>query len=168
MFQLPYRPASPVSRRAMLVASGLGFAGLTFGRPEAVAAANQVQPARAKSTILFFLCGGASHLDTWDMKPNAPDDYRGPFKPITTSASGVRLSEHLPLLAAQAHHLALVNSIGATVNTNDHHAGYYYNLTGHVPDPPFLSQGNNRTTYPDDWPFMGSVVSSRRPPHPEL
>jgi hypothetical protein len=104
----------------------------------------------------------------WDMKPSAPEDYRGPFQPIATKASGVRLSEHLPLLAEQAHHLALVNSIGATVNTNDHHAGYYYNLTGHVPDPTFLSQGNNRTPYPDDWPYMGSVVSSRRPAHPEL
>lgn len=152
----------------MLVASGLGFAGLTFGRPVASASTKADQPGRAKTTILFFLCGGASHLDMWDMKPNAPDDYRGPFQPIATKASGVRLSEHLPLLAEQAHHLALVNSIGATVNTNDHHAGYYYNLTGHVPDPTFLSQGNNRTPYPDDWPYMGSVVSSRRPAHPEL
>jgi hypothetical protein len=157
-----------VNRRAMLVASGLGFAGLTFGRPAASAPLNRAQAPRAKSTILFFLCGGASHLDMWDMKPNAPEDYRGTFQPIGTSAPGVRLSEHLPLLASQAHHLALVNSVGGTVNTNDHHAGYYYNLTGHVPDPTFLSQGNNRAPYPDDWPYMGSVVSSRRPPHPEL
>jgi uncharacterized protein (DUF1501 family) len=157
-----------ISRRAMLVASGLGFAGLAFGRPGSLRATAAQQVGRAKSTILFFLCGGASHLDMWDMKPNAPDDYRGPFQPIATSAPGVRLSEHLPLLSAQAHHLALVNSVGATVNTNDHHAGYYYNLTGHVPDPTFLSKGNDRTPYPDDWPYMGSVVSSRRPPHPEL
>src|SRR2546423_4827361 len=162
------RPTPAISRRAMLVASGLGFAGLTFGRPARSAPANQAQPARAKSTIPFCLCGGASHLDMWDWKPNAPDDYRGAFQPIATTAPGVRLSEHLPLLAQQAHHLALVNSIGATVNTNDHHAGYYYNLTGHVPDPTFLSQGNNRTPYPDDWPYMGTVVSSRRPPHPVL
>src|SRR6478735_5389358 len=103
MFRQPYRTASPVCRRAMLVASGLGFAGLTFGRPGA-AAAGQAEPARAKSTILFFLCGGASHLDMWDLKPNAPDDYRGPFQPIGTTARGVRMSEHLPLLAQQAHH----------------------------------------------------------------
>jgi hypothetical protein len=152
----------------MLVASGLGFAGLTFGRPVQSASTGRAQSARAKSTILFFLCGGASHLDMWDMKPSAPDDYRGPFQPIRTTAPGVRLSEHLPLLAQQAHHLALVNSVGGTVNTNDHHAGYYYNLTGHVPDLTFLTQGNNRTPYPDDWPYMGSVVSSRRPPHPKL
>ena len=102
-------------------------------------------------------------MDMWDLKPKAPIEYRGPFQPIATSAPGVLLSEHLPLLAQQAHHLALINSVGATVNTNDHHAGYYHNLTGHVPDPSFLIQGNNRTPYPDDWPFMGCVVSSRRP-----
>jgi hypothetical protein len=159
---------APASRRAMLVASGLGFAGLTFGRPGLLPAAPLRQPARAKSTILFFLCGGASHLDMWDMKPNAPEDYRGPFRPVATSAAGVRLSEHLPLLGKQAHHLALLNSIGATVNTNDHHAGYYYNLTGHIPDPTFLSQGNNRRPYADDWPYMGSVVGARRKAHASL
>src|SRR5689334_24343548 len=92
MFQQPYRPTSRVSRRAMLVASGSGFAGLSFGRPRAKAAASQVHSARAKSTILFFLCGGASHLDMWDLKPNAPDDYRGPFQPIGTTAPRVGLS----------------------------------------------------------------------------
>lgn len=102
------------------------------------------------------------------MKPNAPREYRGPFQPIATSAPGVQLCEHLPLLSRQAHHLVLVNSIGGTVNTNDHHAGYYYNLTGHVPDPTFLTQGNNRTPYPDDWPFMGAVVGAKRPRHPYL
>lgn len=152
----------------MLVASGLGVAGYAFGRPGAAQAASRGSAGKAKSTILFFLCGGASHLDMWDMKPNAPEDYRGPFKAAETTAPGVRLSEHLPLTAKQAHHLALVNSVGATVNTNDHHAGYYYNLTGHVPDPTFLSLGNNRTPFPDDWPYMGSVVASRRPAHKEL
>ena len=71
------------------------------------------------------------------MKPEAPLEYRGLFQPIETSAPGIRLCEHLPLLAKQAHHLALVNSIDGTVNTNDHHGGYYYNLTGHVPDADF-------------------------------
>lgn len=123
---------------------------------------------KAKSTILFFLSGGASHIDMWDMKPNAPVEYRGPFRPIETTAPGVRLCEHLPLLAKQAHHLALLNSIDGTVNTNDHHAGYYYNLTGHVPDQSFLTLGNNRTPFPDDWPFLGSVVGSRRPAHSYL
>jgi hypothetical protein len=111
--------------------------------------------------ILFFLCGGASHVDTWDMKPDAPAEYRGPFSPIATTAPGVRLCEHLPLLAQQAHHLAVVQSVSGKVNTNDHHAGYYYQLTGHVPDPTFLSQGNDRRPYADDWPFIGAVVGQR-------
>lgn len=155
------------SRRAFLVASGTGFAGLTFGRPRAAHAAESVPSSAgsAKSTILFFLCGGASHLDMWDMKPRAPLEYRGPFQPIPTSAPGVQLCEHLPYLARQAHHLALVNSVGATVNTNDHHAGYYHNLTGHVPDQSFRTLGNNRTPFPDDWPYMGCVAASRRPAH---
>ncbi|QDT28796.1 hypothetical protein Enr10x_41420 [Gimesia panareensis] len=159
-------------RRQFMVASGLGFAGMTFGSPTPAVSAPlaQTPPGRksAKSTILFFLCGGASHMDLWDLKPEAPLEYRGPFQPIQTSAPGVRLSEHLPMLAKQAHHLALVNSVGGTVNTNDHHAGYYYNLTGHVPDQSFVTKGNNRTPQPDDWPYMGSVVASRRPAHPNL
>jgi hypothetical protein len=104
----------------------------------------------------------------WDLKPHAPLEYRGPFQPISTSAPGVVLSEHLPMLARQAHHLALINSVGSSVNTNDHHAGYYYNLTGHAADPTFLSLGNSRTPYSDDWPFMGTVVAAKRPPHPHL
>jgi hypothetical protein len=165
--------SAPLSRRTFLVASGSGLAGMTFGRAASRAGAATTSPAaapngRAKSTILFFLCGGASHIDMWDLKPDAPAEYRGPFQPIATSAPGVRLCEHLPLLARQAHHLALVNSVGGTVNTNDHHAGYYYNLTGHVPDQSFLSLGNNRTPFADDWPFMGTVVASRRSPHEYL
>lgn len=157
-------------RRRFLVASSVGFAGLAFGQPLRSEGGENSAPAAAtaKSTILFFLCGGASHLDMWDLKPEAPAEYRGPFQPIATSAPGVRLSEHLPLLAKQAHHLALINSVGATVNTNDHHAGYYYNLTGHVPDQSFQTLGNNRTPFPDDWPFMGSVVAAKCQQHAYL
>jgi uncharacterized protein (DUF1501 family) len=158
------------SRRTFLTASALGLAGMHFGRPAraATAAAAAASGGKAKSTILFFLCGGSSHIDTFDLKPNAPVEYRGPYREIATSTPEIRLCEHLPLLAKQAHHLALVRSVCGTVNTNDHHAGYYHNLTGHVPDVTFLSLGNNRTPYPDDWPFMGTVVASRRPAHPYL
>ena len=162
-----HQPFRKHSRRDFLVASSVGLAVNSFGRTvQATPTGGTSGRKTAKSTILFFLCGGASHMDMWDLKPKAPIEYRGPFQPIATSAPGVLLSEHLPLLAQQAHHLALINSVGATVNTNDHHAGYYHNLTGHVPDPSFLIQGNNRTPYPDDWPFMGCVVSSRRPQRP--
>lgn len=159
-----------VSRRAFLVASSSGLAGMTFGKgnPANGASEGTSTAAKAKSTILFFLSGGASHVDTWDLKPHAPAEYRGEFQPIATSAAGIRLCEHLPRLARQAHHLALVNSVGGTVNTNDHHAGYYYNLTGHVPDATFLSLGNSRTPYPSDWPCMGAVVALRRPSQAHL
>lgn len=161
-------------RRAFLVASATGLAGLSCGLPGPLFANTFDRPAsppvggKAKSVILFFLCGGSSHIDMWDLKPDAPADYRGPFSPIATSANGVMVSEHLPLTAKQMHHLAVVRSVGGSVSTNDHHAGYYYQLTGHVPDPTFLSQGNDRRPYADDWPFIGSVVGSRRPLHPSL
>ena len=159
----------PVSRRTFLVASGLGVAGLRLGTPAPAApVAAGATGGKARSTILFFLCGGASHVDTWDMKPGAPVEYRGPFRPIDTSAPGVRFCEHLPLVAKEARHVAVVNSVGASVNTNDHHAGYYYQLTGHVPDESFRTLGNNRTPFPDDWPFIGTVVGARRPAHARL
>jgi len=160
-----------LTRRVFLAAGGLGFAGL-HAPTLASAAKTTPAPARrqpAQSTILIWLSGGASHIDMWDLKPNAPKEYRGEFQPIATSAPGVRLCEHLPLLARQAHHLALVNSLGHYGRgTGDHHAGYYYNLTGHAPDPSFRQLLNNRKPYPSDWPFLGSVVMSKRPPHPYL
>ncbi len=170
--------ASNVSRRQLLVASTVGLAGFRFGSPGMVTASavdprpdsvtTDVTGGRAKSTILFFLCGGSSHIDMWDLKPNAPREYRGEFSPIVTRSPGLSISEHLPRLARVGHHLAVVRSIRGTVNTNDHHAGYYYNLTGHVPDPTFLTLGNDRRPMPDDWPYMGTVVGSRRPRHPDL
>jgi hypothetical protein len=158
------------SRRTMLLASAFGLAGMP-GTTRRLGASEQPAVShggQARSTILFFLCGGASQIDTWDMKPHAPAEYRGPFEPIATSAPGVTLCEHLPLLARQAHHLAVVNSISGRVDTNDHHAGYYYNLTGHAPDPTFKILGNDRTPYPDDWPYMGTVVAAKRERHPLL
>lgn len=151
------------SRRAFLVASSMGFAGLQFGKPalSTAAPASAQGGGKAKSTILFFLCGGSSHIDTWDLKPDAPLEYRGPFAPTATTAPGVQISEHLPMLAKQAHHLAIVRSVGSSVNTNDHHAGYYYNLTGHAADPTFVSLGNNRTPQANDWPYLGCVAASR-------
>jgi hypothetical protein len=162
----PLQPAheiscTAVSRRTFLAASGLGLCGLPA----------LATPARAtaRSTILIWLSGGASHIDTWDMKPDAPVEFRGEFKPMATSTAGVRLCEHLPLLAQQAHHLAVVHSLGHYGRgTGDHHAGYYYNLTGRQPDPTFRQLLNNRHPEPTDWPFIGSVIASKRSPHPYL
>ena len=158
-----------MSRRSFIAASTTGLAGLSFG-PAAFGSTN-LAPRRnpAKSTILFFLCGGSSHIDMWDMKPDAPVEYRGEFKPISTSAPGVRICEHLPLTAKQGHHLAIVNGLTDYGRaTGDHHAGYYYNLTGHAPDETFKREGNDRRPYATDWPYMGCVVGTKRPPHPKM
>ncbi|MCA9085608.1 MAG: DUF1501 domain-containing protein [Planctomycetaceae bacterium] len=152
----------------MLMASTGGLVAGAFRGLTAEANVSGSGGGRAKSTILFFLCGGASHIDMWDMKPQAPLEYRGPFRPIATSSPEIELCEHLPLLARQAHRFSLIRSVGASVNTNDHHAGYYFNLTGHVPDVTFRTQGNDRRPYPDDWPYMGCVVAAKRPAHPSL
>jgi hypothetical protein len=156
-----------LSRRTFLVASGLGFCGLHL--PAVARAQPGLRRRPARSCILLWLSGGASHLDTWDLKPDAPAEFRGEFRPIATSAPGVRLCEHLPRTARLAHHLAVVNSLGHYGRgTGDHHAGYYYNLTGHEPDPSFRALLNNRKPLPSDWPFIGSVVAAKRPPHPYL
>jgi hypothetical protein len=155
------------NRRTFLVAGGVGFCGMHL--PSLVSAQQPARRKTAMSCILLWLSGGASHIDTWDMKPDAPVEFRGEFKSIASSAPGVRLCEHLPLLAKQAHHLAVVNSLGHYGRgTGDHHAGYYYNLTGHEPDPTFRQLLNSRKPYPTDWPFMGSVVAYKRPAHPYL
>jgi hypothetical protein len=166
-----FRPA--MDRRAFITGSTLGLASLRFApaakatTAPAVALPTPSKP--AKSTVLFFLCGGASHIDMWDMKPDAPLEYRGDFKPIRTSGDDIRLCEHLPLLAKQAHRFAMVHGVtdGGRA-TGDHHAGYYYNLTGHPPDQTFKQQGNDRRPQSDDWPYMGSVVGMKRPLHPHL
>ncbi len=161
----------PIDRRAFLVAGGLSFFGANLANAAATGIADgAARPANrkiAKSAIMIWLSGGASHIDTWDMKPAAPLEYRGSFHPVPTSAPGIELCEHLPHLAKQAHHLAIVRSLGDfNRGTGDHHAGYYYNLTGHAPDPSFHRLLNARTPYLTDWPSMASVVALKRPPHP--
>jgi hypothetical protein len=131
--------------------------------------ANAASRSPAKSVILIWLSGGASHIDTWDMKPLAPAEYRGPFQPRPTTVPGLQLCEHLPHLASQARHLAVIRSVtDRGRGTGDHHAGYYYNLTGHAPDPSFHRLLNARTPYPTDWPAMSAVATAKRPPHPSL
>src|SRR3954451_3137500 len=118
------RPDALLSRRAFVVASAGGLARLP------AVTASPTRPASARSTILFVLAGGASHVDTWDMKPDAPAEIRGPFRPVATATPGIRLCEHLPLLAKQTHRLALVHGIDGQDPTNSHLA-YYSHLTGH-------------------------------------
>src|SRR5438105_7839741 len=127
--RLPIGSHYPVDRRTFLVAGGLSLLGAGVAAAAPTASTRSSRKV-AKSTIMIWLSGGASHIDTWDMKPGAPAEYRGPFRPVATSAPGVLLCEHLPYLSRQAHHLAIVRSLGDHGRgTGDHHAGYYYNLT---------------------------------------
>jgi hypothetical protein len=112
---------------------------------------------RADNCILIFLNGGPSHLDMWDMKPDAPAEVRGPFKPIASSVPGVQLSEHLPRLARRIHLGSLVRSVHHSVN-NSHAAAVYAAMTGH--DRGELGGGAR----PTDNPAIGSVVGMLRPP----
>jgi hypothetical protein len=96
-----------------------------------------------KSVILLWMGGGPSTIDLWDLKPNTPTG--GPFKPISTSADGIQICEHLPLLSQQMHHMSIVRSM--STREADHTRGRYYMHTGFVPNPSI------------EHPSYGSVVS---------
>ena len=152
-----------VSRRDTLRAGALALTGL--GLPGLLRAktvgSNTTGPngfGRAKSCILIFLWGGPSQLDTWDPKPNAPEEIRGPFRSISTSVPGISISEHFPMLAQQAHRLAIVRSM----NHDDaaHLSTAHRLLTGHLaPTPNSDAAGPS----PHDWPHLGALVSKLRP-----
>jgi hypothetical protein len=148
-----------LSRRELVQVGGIGVLGLGLpGLLRAEARRPEAAPLpRADHCILIFLNGGPSHLDMWDMKPNAPAEVRGPFKPIATSLAGVRLSEHLPRLARLMHHCTLVRSMHHSVN-NAHAAAVYTGLTGH--DRGEIGGGAR----PTDQPAIGSVLGLLRPP----
>jgi uncharacterized protein (DUF1501 family) len=86
---------------------------------------------RHKSAILLWMGGGPSTMDIWDLKPGSPTG--GPFKQISTSADGVAICEHMPLMAKQMHHMSIVRSM--STREADHMRGRYYMHTGYVPNP---------------------------------
>src|SRR5213078_100332 len=98
-----------VTRREALRVGGLGFTGLAWSdlfRARAKAAPAPARTGtfgRAKACVIVFNYGGPSHLDVWDLKPDAPAEIRGEFRPAATSVPGVSITEHLPKLAALAH-----------------------------------------------------------------
>jgi hypothetical protein len=150
----------PVSRRKLLQVGSLGLAGTGLTLPrllaeESIGRAAGGRPL-ADNCILLFLNGGASHLDMWDMKPNAPDGIRGEFQPISTSLSGYQMCEYLPRLARHAHLSTIVRSMNHTVN-NSHAAAVYASLTGHDRG----EQGGG--TKPTDHPSLGSIMARLRP-----
>jgi hypothetical protein len=148
-----------ISRRELLQVGAIGALGLSL--PQLLRADARAEGAglhaTADSCILIFLNGGPSHLDMWDMKPSAPVEIRGQFRPIPTTVPGVQLCEHLPRLARHMHRCALVRSVHHTVN-NAHAAAVYCGLTGH--DRGEIGGGAR----PTDHPAIGSVVGLRRPP----
>ncbi len=105
-------------------------------------------PARERSCILVWLDGGPSHLDTFDPKPDAPAEVRGPFGSIATRVPGVRLSEHFPSVAAMIDRVALVRSV--TSPLGEHNLGSHYMLTGYRPSAALV------------YPSSGSVLASLR------
>ena len=110
----------------------------------------------ADACVIIFLNGGPPHLDMWDLKPDAPAEVRGEFKPIPTSVPGVQFGELLPRSARLMHHCALIRSAHHSVN-NAHAAAVYCGLTGH--DRGELGGGAK----PTDHPAIGSVVGMLRP-----
>jgi hypothetical protein len=166
MLSLHDRPSvlcDGVSRRELLRVGGLSLLGL--GLPQLLRASESaplgIPPAdktfgRAKNVIYLWLAGGPPQHETFDPKPEAPAEVRGPFRPIRTTVPGVHFCELLPRSAALAHRLAVVRSIHT--DNNDHDGSGYWVWTGYKYAGP-----NSRTIQPTDWPYFGSMVKRFRP-----
>src|SRR4051794_36798048 len=142
-----------LSRRQLLQAGGVGA--LTMALPGMVAArVNANQPPRGvaaeKSCIFVLLCGGPSHLDTWDLKPGAPDDIRGPYRPIATTVPGMRISELHTRLSTLTQHFSLIRSMTHVGNISNHFDTMHHCLSG-------------QASAPADAPYLGSILSKVRP-----
>ncbi len=140
------------SRRELLRVGSLGLLGLSWAgllRGQAAAPSKSDGFGRAKRCILLFMWGGPAHQDTWDLKPDAPREFRGEFRPIPTAVPGIHICEHFPKLARQMSRLCLVRSM--THDNGDHTAATSYLLTGQPP----VRGGALR----EQWPHMGSVLA---------
>ena len=105
------RDCQRISRRALLRVGSLGALGISLADLLRWQKAYGTEQApQAKSVILLWLWGGPSHLDTFDLKPKAPVEYRGPYAPIDTNVPGVQICEHFPLMARIMNRVALVRS----------------------------------------------------------
>ena len=141
---------SGVSRRTLLKVGSLGIGGLSLPNLLRLqnAAAAEGKPVRKKSVILIWLAGGPSHIDMYDLKPNAPAEVRGEFQPVPTNVGGIQISEHLPLQAQIMDKLAIVRS---AFHTNAGHGmGSQWMLTGYQPT---IEVNDNI------YPSIGSVVA---------
>jgi hypothetical protein len=138
------------TRRGFLKVGSLALGGLTL--PGLLRArAGQLAPTAKKSVILIWQAGGPSHIDLYDLKPNAPAEFRGEFKPIATNVAGVQISEHLPHQAKIMDKLAIVRS---AYHTNGGHGmGSQWMLTGYQPT---IEVNDNI------YPSTGSVVAKMK------
>src|SRR3954447_7771219 len=140
-----------MTRRDFLHAGSLGVLGLGLPALKALEAQGAVAGDREMNCILLFLVGGPSQLDTWDRKPQAPDEIRGPFRPIETKVPGLSVTEVFPRLAAMMDQVALVRSV--------HHTAAAVHDTGHQ-----MMQTGRLFTGGIEHPHYGSVVAKYRGP----
>jgi hypothetical protein len=148
------RRCDNVTRRDALklgVLSCLGFSVADLLRLQSAHAGIQAPKSKTpNSCILIWLDGGPSHLDTFDLKPDAPSEVRGDFRPIPTSVPGIQICEHLPRTARVMRHVALCRSL--THELGNHDTGSHYLLTGHRPTPVV------------EYPSVGSIVAMEAGP----
>ncbi|MCO6458457.1 MAG: DUF1501 domain-containing protein [Pirellulaceae bacterium] len=147
---------SPLSRRRLLQAGGLGALGLTLPRLLRAASGSGPRP-RARSVIFLFQWGGPSQLDTFDMKPDAPDNVRSPLKSVPSVVPGLPVCELLPRMAERMDRVCLVRTL--THRMKNHNSAGYYALTGHAPP----SDDQRLRDSPDLYPAYGSVVDHLAP-----
>ncbi|SIO62078.1 Protein of unknown function [Singulisphaera sp. GP187] len=151
-----YRVVNRLSRRSLLKVGTAGFAGLSL--PTLLRAAeSRGLPSKAKHVIFLHQFGGPSHLDTFDMKPDAPDGIRGEFKPIASRQPGIMLSEHLPRFSKTIGKFAQVRSVHHRMK--NHNSATYYSLTGHAPPLDDIRLRDTQELYP----AYGSTVAKLMP-----
>jgi len=155
----PHRTCDGLTRRETLAAGALTLLGGGFDLPALFAAeeqrAREARPGQAKGVMLLYLLGGAATQDMFDLKPDAPVEVRGEFKPIDTSAPGVRICEHLPRLAKWMHKAAIVRTV-------NHKAGCHNCLPSYTGCEELQPDQHPRDSHP---PSMGSVCEWLNP-HP--
>lgn len=147
------RCLGPIRRREFLRAGTLALGGLSLA--DLLAARAQSSGGAAppdKAVILFWMWGGPSQLETYDLKPDAPSEYRGPFRPIATTVAGMDVCELFPLQAAQAHRFSLVRSLHHTMAS--HNDGSIELLTGKTP-----TKADPTSTARSEHPDLGHVAS---------
>ena len=145
--------AGRLSRRSFLQAGALGVGGLTLADLARLRAQGAIRSSGiGKSVILFWLSGGPGHMETWDPKPRAPAEYRGPFGAIDTSVPGIEFGELLPEQARLADKLAVVRTVNHS--SGDHTKGNHWMLTG-FEGPAFNAPDNRQQRRP----AIGSAVA---------